>query len=191
VVAHKVLEQGGCDIERLLTLRSMRPASEYEAGKDHVDLQSPELHLSYEHMLAEKDRQIARLQSRVSTLEEQLSAGSHLAATAGVAVADQQQAALIEQKDRALRDLEARIQVAEQRMMAAEAEAKVAKEARAARASLLADEAPKAEAPKAEAAKPEPKAKAAKPDAKAAPEAPPEPPAAPDGRAASQIRRVA
>lgn len=106
VVGADVLAAKNIDIEYQITKGAIRPATEFEAAKDHVDLSSPELHLSYEHMLAERDRKIARLTARNSQLEEQLSAGIHLNRQEGITPG---QAALIESKDRAIRNLEQRV----------------------------------------------------------------------------------
>lgn len=96
VVAESVLIENGCDIDRLLMLHAMRGATEHEAQKNHVDLTDPGLHLSYEHMLAEKEKLIATLTSRVSHLEEQIAAGTHIEAAR---FSNVNHAGLIEAKD--------------------------------------------------------------------------------------------
>jgi hypothetical protein len=108
VVAAEVLA-GAANVERLLALNAVRVASEVEARENRVELPGVERHLSYEHRLAEKDKEIARLTARVAGLEEQLAAGQHLSP---VAMSHLNEANLIEEKDRAVKALEARVAAA-------------------------------------------------------------------------------
>lgn len=106
VVAGTVMLETGCDIDRLLSLKAMRNATEAENSKGHIEIVSPERHASYEQQLADKDKEIARLTARVCALEEQIAAGAHIAQSAQNAPMNE--SALIEEKDRAIRSLEAR-----------------------------------------------------------------------------------
>jgi hypothetical protein len=106
VISGQVLQQAGSDIDRLLALRSMRVATEVECDKGHVSLPSPEMNMSYEQVLSDKDKEIVRLSSRVSSLEEQLSAGLHLNQKS---INNTNQAALIEEKDRTIATMQAQL----------------------------------------------------------------------------------
>ncbi len=121
---------GGADFDRLCSIKALRLATENERGKKHVELYEQKTK-STEDILAQKDKQIATLSSRVATLEEQLTTGVHLAHQ-GRELA--QQSSLIQEKDVAIRNLESRFQVQTQELesvrkafTAAEAEARAAK----------------------------------------------------------------
>ena len=108
VVDSDVLSDLNYDVDHLISVQAMRIANEVECKKKHVDLASKEMHLSYESMIADKDKEIARLQSRVSTLEEQLAASGRQSDP--VPQQTFNQAALIEGKDRITIQLQGEIQ---------------------------------------------------------------------------------
>jgi hypothetical protein len=188
VVAAGILLEANCDIERLLTLKAMRNATEHEAIRQHVDIVTTERHMSYEHQLAEKDKEVTRLTTRVAELESQVAAGQHLAPPK---VSGLNESALIEMKDRAIKDLEGKLSVAQRDLATSRAAAVAAQsELTALRAEASAHknfanvdkadakkDAPKPEAKKDDAKKDAPKADAKKDAPK--PEAKKEEPAAP------------
>jgi hypothetical protein len=110
VVTTAQIEAEGGDLERLLGTRCMRAATELEYGQTHVDLPNAQTALSYQHVLAEKDLQIARLTNRVRELEEE-KANRHQGVTNQAP--PQHEAALIEEKDRLIHTLQAKIKSAE------------------------------------------------------------------------------
>lgn len=108
VLSDEQLLGKGCDINRLLSLRAMRPATELEYDQVHVDLPSEENNRSYQHLLAEKDMEIARLRQRLSEIEEDKALKSQLV----VAQVHQSQAEVFKEKDGVITNLKAQAQQA-------------------------------------------------------------------------------
>lgn len=108
VISDEELQKAHCDIDRLLGLRAMRPATPVEYGQKHVDLDSPEAELSYQHLLADKDQQIARLTARIATLEDEKSTWGRREQQQ-MMPAIQQTAPVIEEKDKIIAALRAEV----------------------------------------------------------------------------------
>lgn len=106
VVASSAIKVPATEIERLLVAKAIRPATTAEIGLGHVDLVGETANGSYTQMLADRDRDIARLTSRCATLEEQLAVGkSYDPSVAG----NLNHAGLIEEKDRNIAQLHSQL----------------------------------------------------------------------------------
>jgi predicted RNase H-like nuclease (RuvC/YqgF family) len=108
VISGSMIMEAGGDVARLIANRAMREATLLEAGLEHVDLPSVENALSYQSQLDAKDQQIARLQQRVSDLEEE-KAARHASQAASMHPAAPQESRLVEEKDAVIRELQAKI----------------------------------------------------------------------------------
>lgn len=106
VVPHSEFLNVKADVDRLLGLRAMRAATPLEYGQKHVDLASPEAALSYQHILSEKDQQIARLTARVAELEQQVATGPQLTQ---IIPPGEQAARVFEEKDHVIHGLQAQL----------------------------------------------------------------------------------
>lgn len=68
-------DQAGEDLNRLLDLKAIRPATAEEAPQEQVTLVQPDrLHLSYEAKLAEKEEEIGRLRAHLAEKDAKLNA---------------------------------------------------------------------------------------------------------------------
>lgn len=111
VVSDDELHEKGATLDRLLGLRSIRPATELEWNEKHVDLPATVLNPSFQHMLAEKDQQLARQAARINELENHQS--SARLPPVPPPAHPQADAAASREKDQIISDLQSRLRALE------------------------------------------------------------------------------
>lgn len=114
VLSDEQLTANGGSLERLLGLRSIRPATELESELTHVDLPGERLNLSYQQKMADQDLMIARLQDRIRQLEEEKASRNVTTFNPTDPVSPHAvQAPVIQEKDKAIQSLQQQLREAQ------------------------------------------------------------------------------